>query len=245
MNRRFERKVAIVTGAGSGYGFGIATKLKSEGADIVIADISEINGSQAAKELNAIFVQTDVAKRDHWQTLLETTIKQYGRLDIVVNNAGVCYDKKPTHTVTEQEFDLAIAVNVKSIFHSAAVIIPHFLEQGHDAVFINIASTSAIRPRPELAWYAASKAAVNVASNAMAVEYASKKIRFNTVCPVVGLTAMTSDMNPADRAAFASVIPVGRMCTPEDVASAVCYLASPEAIFITGVNLQVDGGRCV
>ncbi|KAJ5707657.1 hypothetical protein N7488_007458 [Penicillium malachiteum] len=127
-------------------------------------------------------------------------------------------------------------VNVRSILNSVAVIVPHFLQQG-DGVFVSIASTSAIRPRPGLAWYAASKAAVNVASNGMAIEYGSRGIKFNTVCPVVGLTSMTNTMQQSDLDAFASTIPLGRMCTPEDVAGAVAYLVSPDANFITGVNL--------
>lgn len=190
MTGRLQGKVAIVTGAGSGYGKGIATKLLSEGANVVVADISEANGTKAAEELQATFVKSDVTSRSSWQSLLESTLQKYGRLDIVVNNAGVCYDKKPTETVTDKEFDLMMNVNVKSIYHSVGAIVPHFLSKEQEGVFINIASTSAIRPRPGLAWYAASKAAVNVATNALAVEYASRKIRFNTVCPVVGVTSM-------------------------------------------------------
>ena len=144
---RLQGKVAIVTGAGSVYGLGIATKLKNEGAEVVIADISEANGGAAATQLNAMFVKVDVTDRAQWQTLLDSTLSTYGRLDIVVNNAGVCYDKKPSETVSDKEFDLTMNVNVKSIFQSVAVIVPHFLSQ-RDGVFVNIASTSAIRPRP-------------------------------------------------------------------------------------------------
>ncbi|KAJ6016125.1 hypothetical protein N7540_010716 [Penicillium herquei] len=244
MASRLQGKVAIVTGAGSGYGLGIATKLISEGANVVIADISEANGMAAADKLGATYVKTDVTDKAQWQNLFEKTLSTYGGLHIVVNNAGICYNKQPSETLSDREFDLTMNVNVKSIFNSVAIIVPHFLEQG-DGVFVNVASTSAIRPRPGLAWYAASKAAVNVASNAMAIEYGSRGIRFNTVCPVVGLTSMTNTMQQSDLDAFASVIPLGRMCTPEDVAGAVAYLVSPDAKFITGVNLQVDGGRCV
>lgn len=147
MDSRLQGKVAIVTGAGSGYGLGIAAKLKNEGADVVIADISEANGGAAAKQLNATFVKVDVTDRAQWQTVLDRTLSTYGRLDIVVNNAGVCYDKKPSETVSDKEFDLTMNVNVKSIFQSVAVIVPHFLSQG-EGIFVNIASTSAIRPRP-------------------------------------------------------------------------------------------------
>ncbi|KAJ5621652.1 hypothetical protein N7528_006435 [Penicillium herquei] len=243
MSSCLQGKVAIVTGAGSGYGLGIATKLISEGANVVIADISETNGMAAADKLGAAYVKTDVTDKAQWQTLLEKTLSTYGALHIVINNAGACYNKQPSETLSDHDFDLTMNVNVRSIFNSVAVIVPHFLQQS-DGVFVNIASTSAIRPRPGLAWYAASKAAVNVASNGMAIEYGPRGIRFNTVCPVVGLTSMTSDMQQSDLDAFASTIPLGRMCTPEDVAGAVAYLVSPDAKFITGVNLQVDGGRC-
>ncbi|KAJ5730668.1 uncharacterized protein N7483_005176 [Penicillium malachiteum] len=234
MASRLQGKVAIVTGAGSGYGLGIATKLISEGANVIIADISEPNGMVAANKLGATYVKTDVTDKAQWQNLLEKTLSTYGALDIVVNNAGVCYNKQPSETLSDREFDLTMNVNVKSIFNSVAVIMPHFLQQS-DGVFVNVVSTSAIRPRPGLAWYAASKAAVNVASNAMAIEYGSRGDQIQH-CPVVGLTFIT--MQQSDLDAFASVIPLGRICTPEDVAGAVAYLVSPDAKFITGVNLQ-------
>lgn len=147
MALRLQGKVAIVTGAGSGYGYGIATKLKSEGANVVIADISQDRGEQAASQLEATFVKTDITKRDQWQHLLEKTLNTYGSLDIVVNNAGICHERGPSELVAEKDFDIAMNVNVKSIFHSVGVIVPHFLAQGEGA-FVNIASTSAIRPRP-------------------------------------------------------------------------------------------------
>lgn len=191
MSGRLAGKVAIVTGGGTGYGFGIASKLKEEGAEVVIADISEANGSKAAQDLKGTFVKADITNRSHWESILEKTISTYGKLDIVVNNAGVCYDAKPTETVSEKEFNFMFDVNVKGFFQSTSVLIPHFLEKKQEAVFVNVASVSAMRPRPQLTWYAASKAAMNVANNAMAVEYGPQGIRFNTVCPVVGATSMS------------------------------------------------------
>lgn len=147
MSLRLQGQTVIVTGAGSGYGYGIAKKLKAEGADVVIADISQPRGEHAAGQLSALFVKTDVTDRIQWQNLLQKTLEKYGSLDIVVNNAGICYDKKASDTVSEQEFDSMMNVNVKSIFQSTAVIAPFFQSQG-EGVFVNIASTSAIRPRP-------------------------------------------------------------------------------------------------
>lgn len=187
---RLDGKVAIVTGAAAGYGRGTAKKLRDEGAQVVIADVSEANGKEAANELQAAFVHADVTKRDSWQKILGTAISSYGRVDIVVNNAGVCYNKKPTETVPENEYDLMMNVNIKSIYQSVAVIVPHLLKNEQKGAFVNIASVSAIRPRPELTWYAASKAAVVTATNTMAIEYAARGIRFNSICPVVGRTSM-------------------------------------------------------
>jgi NAD(P)-dependent dehydrogenase (short-subunit alcohol dehydrogenase family) len=260
MTGRHSGKIAIVTGSGSGYGRGIAEKLVAEGAQVIIVDISEEAGLKAATELNATFVHANITKRTDWENVLLTAVSKFGSVDIIVNNAGICYDAKPSETVEEALFDRLMDVNVKSIFQSTSVILPYLLKEKKKAVFISTASTSAMRPRPELSWYAASKAAVNTVSNAMAVEYASRGIRFNTVCPVVGLTNMqvqpclietskrgltwirTSNFlsDEENQKRFASVIPTGRMCTPRDVANAVSYLASDDADFITGVNFPVS-----
>ncbi|ETN36651.1 uncharacterized protein HMPREF1541_08929 [Cyphellophora europaea CBS 101466] len=244
---RLDGKVAVVTGGGAGYGRGTATKLRAEGAQVIIADLSAPNGSDAAKELGAVFVHADVTKRESWQTILDAAISNYGRVDVVVNNAGVCCVKKPSETTPESEYDLMMTVNVKSIFHSVGVIVSHWLEKKQTGAFVNIASTSGVRPRPELTWYAASKAAVIMATNTLAVEYGARGIRFNSVLPVVGRTSMTTEMlsTAAGLESFTHNIPMGRMCTPEDIGNAVTYLASDEAAFVTGVSLPVDGGRCV
>ncbi|KAI0118026.1 3-oxoacyl-reductase [Hypoxylon sp. NC0597] len=247
---RLEGKVAIVTGGASGFGRGIAAKFVDEGAKVIIADLSEEAGQAAAQELSCNFATADVTKREDWKRLLKTALDIYGQLDIVVNNAGATYTNKPTEEVTDKDFDLVMNVNVKSIYISTNVLLPYFLEQKRPGNFIQVASTAGVRPRPRLTWYNASKAAVINATKTMAVEYGPQQIRFNAVSPVVGSTGMThlfiGKPNTAEnRKAFESVVPLGRGSTPEDVANACCYLASEEAAFITGVNIEVDGGRCV
>ncbi|KAL4780445.1 hypothetical protein BJX76DRAFT_338078 [Aspergillus varians] len=247
---RLEGKVAIVTGSGSGFGYGIAIKFVQEGAKVIVADISKENGERVAAELNSRFIYTDVTQRDSWQALLQATLDEHGKLDIVVNNAGSTYRNKPTTEVTDADFDLCMNVNVRSIFLSTSVIIPYFVQNNHPGSFIQISSTAAIRPRPGLTWYNASKAAISNATKTMAVEYGPKNIRFNCVCPVVGSTGMThlflgKPDTKQNRAEFVSTIPLGRPSTPADVANTCSFLASDEAGFITGVELEVDGGRCV
>ncbi|KAI1338120.1 3-oxoacyl-reductase [Xylariaceae sp. FL0016] len=247
---RLQGKVAIVTGGASGFGRGIAAKFIDEGAKVLIADLSEEAGQAVSKELGCSFAKANVVKTEDWQQLLNEVLGQYGKLDIVVNNAGAAYSNKPTEDVTEDEFDMVMNVNVKSIYLSTKVLLPYFLENKVSGSFIQTASTAGVRPRPNLTWYNASKAAVINATKTMAVEYGSRSIRFNSVAPVVGSTGMThlfigKPDTPENRKAFESVIPLGRGSTPADVANACCYLASDEAAFITGINLEVDGGRCV
>ncbi|KIX09131.1 uncharacterized protein Z518_00209 [Rhinocladiella mackenziei CBS 650.93] len=250
MAGRLEGKVAIVTGGGSGFGAGIATKFVQEGAKVLICDLSQENGTSVAQSLGCEFQVANVTQRSDWESLLKKAIDSFGGLDIIVNNAGATYSNKPTETVTDNDFDLCFNVNVKSIYLSSSVLLPYFMENNRPGCFIQIASTAGIRPRPGLTWYNASKAAVSNATKTMAVEYAPKKIRFNAVCPVVGSTGMThlflgKPDTEENRKAFVSTVPLGRGSTPKDVANACCYLASDEAEFITGVNLEVDGGRCV
>jgi NAD(P)-dependent dehydrogenase (short-subunit alcohol dehydrogenase family) len=187
---RLDGKVAIVTGGASGFGKGIATKFVQEGCKVMIADLSEESGTAVSQELGCSFTRIDVTKRDDWQVLLQQTLDTLGRLDIVVNNAGATYTNKPTEDVTEAEFDLVMNVNVKSIYLSTDVLLQHFLTEEKPACFIQVASTAAIRPRPRLTWYNASKAAVVNATKTLAVEYGPRQIRFNAVSPVVGSTGM-------------------------------------------------------
>lgn len=248
---RLDGKIAIITGGASGFGRGIATKFTREGCQVVIADRAEEAGKAVADELGCLFVRADVAQQADWEQLLARTLEAHGRLDIVVNNAGACYSNKATHDVTADEFDLVFAVNVKAFFLSTKVLLPYFMAEDRPGCFVQVASTAAVRPRPQLTWYNASKGALVTATKSMAVEYASRKLRFVAVAPCVGNTAMTHLFiggEPGSKeklGPFVATVPLGRPSEPADVANACCFLASDEASFITGVNFEVDGGRCV
>ncbi|VUC24528.1 unnamed protein product [Clonostachys rosea] len=250
MAGRLQGKTAFVTGGASGFGKGIAAKFAAEGANVIITDLSEQQGQTVASELNCLFARADVTKPDDWRRVLALALEKFNHLDIVVNNAGATYVNKPTQDVTEADFDLVMNVNVKSIYQSTQVLVPYFIKEQRPGCFIQVASTAGSRPRPRLTWYNASKAAVINATKTMAVEYGPNQIRFNTVSPVVGSTGMThlfigKEDTEENRKGFVSTIPLGRPSTPSDIANACCYLASDEAAFITGVDLEVDGGRCV
>lgn len=190
MPGRLEDKVAIITGAGSGFGYGIAKKFASEGAKVMIAELSRERGEKAARELGCAYAYMDVTRRESWESLLQTTLETYGKLDIVINNAGATYANKPTVGVTDEDFELCMNANIKSTYLSSSVVVPYFLAAGRAGCFVQISSTGALRPRPGLTWYNASKAAVSTATKTMAVEYGPRQIRFNCVCPVVGSTGM-------------------------------------------------------
>ncbi|MGF6610852.1 3-oxoacyl-[acyl-carrier protein] reductase [Paraburkholderia sp. WSM4175] len=251
---RLTGKTAIVTGGGSGFGEGIAKTFAREGANVVVNDLNGPAAERVASEIaiaggKAIAVPGNVAQRDDWRTLREAALQDFGSVQIVVNNAGTTHRNKPVLEVTEAEFDRVYAVNVKSIYWSVQEFVPYFREQGGGS-FINIASTAGVRPRPGLVWYNGSKGAVIVASKSLAVELGPERIRVNCVNPVIGETALLSEFmgvedTPQNRQKFLAGIPLGRFSTPQDIANAALYLASDEAEFITGVCLEVDGGRCV
>lgn len=251
---RLKNKIAIVTGAGSGFGEGIAKRFAEEGCAVAVVDISDEGGQRVAGEVvaaggRAKFVRADVSKDADWGALVAATQAAFGGVHIVVNNAGITHRNQPMLNVSEELFDRIYAVNVKSIFHSAKHCVPLFRGQG-GGVFVNIASTAGIRPRPGLTWYNGSKGAAVMTSRSMAVELAPDRIRVNVINPVAGETALLSEFmggqdTPEIRAKFVASIPLGRLSRPLDIANAALYLASDEAEFITGVCLEVDGGRCV
>jgi 3-oxoacyl-[acyl-carrier protein] reductase len=247
---RLANKVALVTGAGSGFGKAIAETFAREGAKVAVVDINARAAHGVAREIGtaAIAVSCDVSRKVDVDAATAATLKAFGTIDILVNNAGTTHRNRPMLEVEEAEFDRVFAVNVKSIFLFAHAVVPAFRRQGH-GIIINIGSTAGIRPRPGLAWYNATKGAVNLLSKSMAVELAPDKIRVCALAPVAGETALLPAFlgtdDPAVRAKFVASVPLGRLSLPQDVANAALFLASDEAEFLTGVVLEVDGGRCV
>jgi 3-oxoacyl-[acyl-carrier protein] reductase len=250
---RLEHKIAIVTGAGSGFGAGIARRYAEEGASVVVNDIDEAGAARVAADIRgrggrAVVCTADVSVDADVARLVQAALAEFGRLDVVVNNAGTTHRNQPMLDVTEAMFDRIYRVNVKSLFLSARHVVPHFRAQG-GGVFITIASTAGVRPRPGLTWYNGSKGAAIVTSRSMAAELARDNIRVNIINPVAGETAMLADFmgedTPQKRAQFVATIPLGRLSQPTDIATAAVFFASDEAAFITGACLEVDGGRCI
>ena len=250
---RLKDKVAIVTGAGSGFGEGIAKRFAAEGAKVVVNDIAPAAGERVAREIveaggSAHFCEGDVSKNADVARVVAAALAAFGDLDIVVNNAGTTHRNQPMLDVPEEEFDRIYRVNVKSLFLTARHAVPHFRKK-RNGVFITIASTAGVRPRPGLTWYNGSKGAAITTSRSMAAELAPHNIRVNIINPVAGETAMLADFmgqdTPEMRAKFIATIPLGRLSLPTDIATAAVFFASDEAAFITGACLEVDGGRCV
>jgi|SRR5688572_196818 len=250
---RLAGKVAIVTGAGSGFGKGIAERYAAEGASVVINDVNREAAERVASSITANGARAsalagDVSNDDDVRALVAHALSAFGDLHVVVNNAGTTHRNQPMLDVPESEFDRIYAVNVKSLYLTARHAVPHFRRK-RDGVMITIASTAGVRPRPGLTWYNGSKGAAIVTSRSMAAELAPDNIRVNVINPVAGETGMLAHFmgedTPAMRAKFISTIPLGRLSRPSDVATAAVFFASDEAAFVTGACLEVDGGRCV
>ena len=245
---RLKDKIAIVTGGGSGFGEGIVRKFVAEGAKVVIADRDEANAKRVAEATGALALRADVTKAADVKAMVDAAYARFGGLHILVNNAGVGHLPQPLEGLPEDEFDRIVAVNMKAIYLAAQEVVPRFKAQ-KAGVILNIASTAGVSPRPRLCWYNASKGWAITATRAMAVELAPFGIRVVALNPVAGETPMLKTFmgedTPEMRAKFLATIPIGRFSTPEDLGNAACFLCSDEASMITGVAMEVDGGRCI
>jgi len=247
--KRLQDKVAVITGAASGFGEGMARRFAQEGARIVVADLNAKGAQKVAGDIGpaALAVQADVSLKTGIDSMISAAMEAFGRVDIMVNNAGYTHRNSDLTSVPEEDFDLITDVNMKAIYHSTLAVVPLMGERG--GCIINTASTAGLRPRPGLTWYNASKGWVITATKSMAVELAPRNIRVNCLCPVAGETGMLArfmgEDTPEARARFKASVPLGRLSTPLDIANAALWLASDEAAFVTGVALEVDGGRCI
>ena len=247
---RLQGKTAIVTGGASGFGAGITRKFVAEGANVMIADLNIDLANELATELGTQVktIKTNVSDNDSVAMMTAATLDGFGMIDLLINNAGTTHLPSSMEDVTEDDFDKVFAVNCKSVYLTAKHIVPLMKAQGSGAI-LNVASTAGVSPRPRLNWYNASKGWMNNATKGMAVELAPEGVRVNALNPVAGDTPMLKlfmgEDTPEMRAKFLSTIPLGRFSTPEDMGNAACYLCSDEASMITGVCMEVDGGRCI
>ncbi len=245
---RLEGKTAVITGAGSGFGEGIARKFAAEGATVMVVDIDAANAARVASDIGGIAREADVSRESSVGAMAVAARAELGHVDILVNNAGVTHLPMAMEDVTSAEFDRVLTVNAKSVFWTARHFVPQ-MKADRRGVILNIASTAGLSPRPRLVWYNASKGWMITATKAMAAELAPFGIRVNALAPVAGETPLLKSFmgedTPEMRAKFLATIPLGRFSTPQDMGNAACFLCSDEASMITGVALEVDGGRCI
>ncbi|MEL7253388.1 MAG: SDR family oxidoreductase [Pseudomonadota bacterium] len=245
---RLKDKTAIVTGGASGFGEGIVRRFSEEGARVMVADINGNVARDVAAQYGGVACTVDVSDGASVAAMAEQAVAEFGHLDILVNNAGVTHLPQPMEDVTEEDFDRVFAVNCKSVYLTAQAFIPAMKARGAGAI-LNVASTAGVSPRPRLNWYNASKGWMITATRALAVELAPAGVRVNAINPVAGETPLLKSFmgedTPEMREKFLSTIPLGRFSTPEDMGHAAVYLCSDEASMVTGVCMEVDGGRCI
>ncbi|WP_022710855.1 glucose 1-dehydrogenase [Pseudochrobactrum sp. AO18b] len=250
MTGSLENKTAIITGAGSGFGEAMARKFAREGANVVVVDRDAAGAKRVAGELGGkgLAVEADIASENGVAEAVRQAQMQFGRVDILINNAGIGHKPQPAENVQPDEFDRIVGVNIRGIYLMSRALIPHFKDNG-GGVILNIASTGAARPRPNLTWYNATKGWVVSATKALAIELAPENIRVNALNPVAGETPLLTTFMGEDteeiRQKFRASIPLGRLLKPEDLAESAAFLCSPAASMITGVALDVDGGRSI
>ena len=245
---RLQGKIALVTGGGQGFGEGIAERFAAEGAEVAVVDINPAQAERVASAIGGVAMAADVSSDASVETLAEAVTRHWGRLDILVNNAGVTHLPAPCDTVSIEDFDRVFAVNARGIYLMARHFVP-MMKEARAGAICNIASTAGVSPRPNLTWYNASKGWAITATRSMAAELAPFGVRVNAVNPVAGETPLLASFmgedTPQIRAKFLSTIPLGRFSTPRDIANAALYLCSDEADMVTGVCMEVDGGRCI
>ncbi|KAF2672837.1 oxidoreductase [Microthyrium microscopicum] len=251
---RLKDRVALVTGAGSGFGAAIATRFAQEGCKVIMSDINEPGVASVSQKINeaggnTIHIKMDVTNEAAWKDAVSKCLEFGGKIDILVNNAGTTYKNKPTLDVTAEEFDRVVNVNIKSIFLSVQTVVPEMKKAGGGSI-INISSIGSVRPRPGLVWYNATKGAVTNATKGLAAEFGPDQIRVNAIAPLLSGTGLFESFvgvpdTPENREKFVANVPLGRLTDPMDIANAALYLASDEGRFVTGVNLEVDGGRAI
>lgn len=243
---KLKDKVAIITGAASGIGKSVAEKFSEEGATVIIADLPQTAGEEVAKDINnkggkAYFIPTDVTSKNDIDNLVKGTIDNFKRIDIFHNNAGTAMPITPVEQVSESDYQRIMDINVKGVFYGIKAVVPYMKKAGK-GVILCTGSTSASRPRSGLSIYGASKGALVALAKSMALELAPFGIRVNCINPVATDTGMIDE---EQRKEFIKSIPLGRLAQPIDVAYAALFLASDEAEMITGIDIEVDGGRCV
>ena len=245
---RLDGKIAVITGGGSGFGAGIAESFVAEGAKVVLGDVNLQAAKVVADRLDGLAVKGDVSKADDMAALVDAAMAAHGRIDIFINNAGTTHLPQPMEDVEEDEFDHVLMFNTKSVYLSARHVVP-VMKRQESGLILNIASTAGVSPRAGLSWYNASKGWMITATKSMAVELAPHGIRVNALNPVAGETPMLKrflgEDTPEMRAKFLATIPIGRFSTPQDLASAALFLCSDEASMITGIGMEIDGGRCI
>ena len=245
---RLKDKITVITGSASGFGKGIAKKFTEEGAKIIMVDVNKKLLKSVSNNLFQDHFVADVSKSTDFKLLLKYIYKNYRKIDIIINNAGITHKPKPMENVTEKEFDRVFNVNAKSVYYCGKYFVPK-MKKYKKGVILNVASTAGLSPRPKLNWYNASKGWMITATKAMAIELAPYKIRVNAIAPVAGLTPLLKSFMGGNtikkKQSFLSTIPIGRFSTPQDMGNAACFLCSDEASMITGTVLEVDGGRCI
>ncbi len=245
---RLAKKTALITGGGSGFGAGMARKFAAEGARVMVADINAEAAHEIAAEIGGCARTVDVSDAASVESMAQAALAEFGGLDILVNNAGVTHPPAPLETISQADFDRVIDVNIRSIYLTARHLVGPMKANRH-GVILNIASTAGVSPRPHLNWYNASKGWVITATRTMAIELAPFGLRVNALNPVAGetplLKSFLGDDTPETRAKFLATIPLGRFSTPQDMGNAAAFLCSDEAAMITGVTMEVDGGRCI